>query len=210
MRVNKYASHFLNMKQMKKIMMIAMAAAGLMTGACSGGEQEAVVRGTTSQERLNGQRVFVVPYGSPTIEDSIGVDSVEIQNGKFEFRLRKGTYLARITVDRKVRYGTQDLLVVIEPGEINVVIDSVSSGGGTPQNEALQKWKDLKTAHDGVAWNQSQHIQYLLQQGDTAYANALADSLKQFDAHYDSQIQDILHIMGPGPAYDFLHQRYGN
>lgn len=69
---------------------------------------------------------------------------------------------ARVPIDMRVRYGTQDLLVVTEPGVINVVIVTVSSGSGTPQNEALQTWKELKDDHDRVQWNQSQHIKYLL------------------------------------------------
>lgn len=194
---------------MKKILIGAISALGLITAACSESQPESVVKGTTSLERLNGHRVFIVPYGSPTIEDSIGVDSVVIENGQFEFRLRKGTYLARVTVDRKVRYGTQDLLIVTEPGEITVVIDSISSGHGTPQNEALQNWKDLKEDHDRVQWNQSQHIKYLQEHGDTVYAASLTDSLKQFNENYNKQVHDIMRIMGSGPAYDFLKQRYG-
>lgn len=195
---------------MKKLLIAALSAFGLIAAACSESQPESVVKGSTSLDRLNGHRVFIVPYGSPTIEDSIGVDSVVIENGQFEFRLRKGTYLARVTVDRKVRYGTQDLLIVTEPGEITVVIDSISSGHGTPQNEALQSWKDLKEDHDRVQWNQSQHIKYLQEQGDTVYAAALTDSLRQFNDNYNKQVHEIMRIMGSGPAYDFLHQRYGD
>lgn len=195
--------------KMKKLLIMAIAAAGIFSTSCSDSEHESVIKGSTSLERLNGHRVFIVPYGSPTIEDSIGVDSVVIENGQFEFRLRKGTYLARVTVDRKVRYGTQDLLIVTEPGEITVVIDSISSGHGTPQNEALQSWKELKEDHDRVQWDQSQHIKYLQEQGDTIYAAALTDSLRQFNQHYTDQVHSIMRIMGSGPAYDFLKQRYG-
>ncbi|MDE5881285.1 MAG: DUF4369 domain-containing protein [Muribaculaceae bacterium] len=176
---------------------------------CTKSNEEYIVQGSTTQSRLNGQRVFIVPYGNPTIEDSIGVDSTVIKDGKFEFRSRKGEYLARVTVDKHVRYGTQDLLIVTEPGVITVVIDSVSSGGGTPQNEALQSWKDLKTNRDNVHWNQSQHIKYLREQGDTVYANALADSLKNFNEHYLNQIHGIMRVLGSGTAYNLLHQRYG-
>ena len=189
-------------------LLIALVCTGLM--CCTGSKDEYVIKGSTSQSRLNGERVFLVPYGTKSFEDSIGVDSVVIKNGKFEFRGHKGEFLARVTMDRRVRYGTQDLLIVTEPGEITVLIDSVSSAHGTPQNEALQSWKDLKANRDMVHWNQSQHIKYLREQGDTVYANALADSLKQFNAHYLKQIHDIMRIVGPGTAYDLLHQRYVN
>lgn len=196
---------------MKKLFYLLLAF--LCTGVvcCTGSHKdEYVIKGSTSQSRLDGERVFLVPYGTKAYEDSIGVDSVVIKNGKFEFRGHKGEFLARVTMDKRVRYGTQDLLIITEPGEITVVIDSVSSGHGTPQNEALQSWKNLKTVHDRVHWNQSQHIKYLREQGDTVYANALADSLKNFNDHYINQIHDIMRIVGPSTAYDLLRQRYGD
>ena len=167
------------------------------------------VKGSTSQERLEGHRVFLVPYGSPTIEDSIGVDSTEIKNGKFEFRGNKGEFLARVTMDRRVRYGTQDLLIVTEPGEISVVLDSVSSGRGTPQNDALQTWKELKENRDRVAWTQGQHIKWLEEKGDTAYARSLRDSLRNFNENYTNQVHGVMRMIGKGTAYDLLKQRYG-
>lgn len=194
---------------MRKLLYLILTIVCLWVACCTKSNEEYVVKGTTSQSRLNGQRVFLVPYGSPTIEDSIGVDSTVIKDGKFEFRGHKGEFLARVTIDKRVRYGTQDLLIITEPGEIIVVIDSVSSGGGTPQNEALQKWKNLKENRDRVHWDQSQHIKYLREQGDTVYANALSDSLKHFNEHYLSQIHDIMRILGKGTAYDLLRQRYG-
>lgn len=196
---------------MKKLPYFIFFLLSLGIVCCTGNHKdEYVIKGSTSQSRLDGERVFLVPYGPKSFEDSIGVDSVVIKNGKFEFRGQKGEFLARITMDKRVRYGTQDLLIVTEPGEITVIIDSISSGHGTPQNEALQSWKNLKTDHDRVSWNQSQHIKYLREHGDTVYANALADSLKNFNNHYLNQIHDIMRIVGQGTAYDLLRQRYGD
>lgn len=194
---------------MKKLFYVFLGMVCFGMVCCSKGEGEYVVKGETSQERLEGHRVFLVPYGSPTIEDSIGVDSTEIKNGKFEFRGNKGEFLARVTMDRKVRYGTQDLLIVTEPGEINVVIDSVSSGRGTPQNDALQTWKELKENRDRVAWTQSQHIKWLEEKGDTAYARSLSDSLRNFNERYLDQVRGVMRKIGKGTAYDLLKQRYG-
>ncbi len=194
---------------MRKIIYSLLSVVCLCVVCCSKSKEEYVIQGSTSQERLNGQRVFLVPYGSPTIEDSIGVDSMVIKDGKFEFRGHKGEFLARVTVDKRVRYGTQDLLVVTEPGVITVVIDSTSSGKGTPQNDVLQAWKLLKENRDKVHWNQSQHIKYLREQGDTVYANALADSLRNFNGHYLNQIHNLMRILGSGTAYNLLRQQYG-
>lgn len=112
-------------------------------------------------------------------------------------------------MDRKVRYGTQDLLIVTEPGEISVVIDSVSSGRGTPQNDALQAWKELKEDRDKVAWTQGQHIKWLEEKGDTAYARSLRDSLRNFNGRYTDRIHGVMRMVGKGIAYDLLKERYG-
>lgn len=50
--------------------------------SCTKSADEYVVSGTTSQSRLNGQKVYLVPYGSPQIEDSLGVDSAVIEIGR--------------------------------------------------------------------------------------------------------------------------------
>lgn len=186
--------------------------AGSLLGSCNNdtGKDEYIIKGTTSQSRLNGKKVFLSPFGKPGIRDSIGVDSAFIKDGKFEIRGHRGKFLARVTIEINERFGTQDLLVVTEPGVINVVIDSVSSGNGTPQNDLLQQWKDLKTDHDRAQWNRSQHIRHLREQGDTVYAAALSDSLRQFNDRYMDSIRDILRRLGSGPAYDFIHNMYGD
>ena len=194
---------------MKKLFYLLLAFVCIGIVCCTDTKDEYIIKGSTSQSRLNGERVFLVPYGTKAYEDSIGVDSVVIKNGKFEFRGHKGEFLARVTMDKRVRYGTQDLLIVTEPGEITVVIDSISNGKGTPQNDLLQAWKVLKQDHDKVQWNQSQHIKYLREHGDTVYANALADSLRLFNESYIKLIHDLMRTTGHGTAYDLLRQRYG-
>ena len=51
-----------------------------------------------------------------------------------EMRVLRLRHLLRIYI--------QELLVVTEPGTIHVKADSVGSVTGTPQNDALQKWKE--------------------------------------------------------------------
>lgn len=196
------------MKLFPKIFLLFILSLGIACCTNDSAKDEYVIKGSTSQSRLDGELVFLVPYGTKSFEDSIGVDSTVIKNGKFEFRGNKGEFLGRISLHKKVRYGTQDLLVVTEPGEITVVIDSVSSGHGTPQNDALQIWKTLKEDRDRVHWNQSQHIKYLREQGDTVYANALSDSLKTFNKAYLDRVHAVMQTLKPGPALTLLKQRY--
>lgn len=51
-----------------------------------------------------------------------------------------------------LRLKFQELLVVTEPGVTSVRIDSISSAFGTPQNDALQHWKDRKQKTDSESY----------------------------------------------------------
>ncbi len=91
---------------------------------------------------LEGRYIFLVPL--PVVEENI--DSVRIRNHRFEFR-GDSAYMAELRIEMKHRIGTENLLVVTEPGDIRVTIGPDSSGGGTPQNDSLQVWKNITQAH---------------------------------------------------------------
>lgn len=105
------------------------------------------IHGTVGKERLNGKRIFLVPLFGPQTAEY--VDSVVIEDGKFEFATDSAK-MFKILVDYHYRMGIQQLLVVGEPGDIEVKIDSVSSAHGARQNDSLQAWKELteQYAHD--------------------------------------------------------------
>lgn len=194
---------------MKRFSVLFLLVALLGFVACDKRGEKFVIKGTTSQDRLNGELVFLVPFGGPQVEDSIGVDSVVVKDNKFEFT-GCGEYMARITMHKSVRYGTQDLLVVTEGGGvIDVVLDSVSHGGGTPQNEALEQWKNLKITHDRIAGPQIVRLFQMRRTGDSINAKPLSDSLKLFNQQYEEQVHGITKVLGKGTVYDFLTSRYG-
>lgn len=130
---------------MKKIF-IALTA-GLLTlssvglAGCQKGEKDGVCRihGTMESPQWNGKRIFLVPMQGP--QDAAHVDSVVIENAKFEFTVDT-MEMKVIRVDYHYREGAQDLLVVSEPGDVNVTIGGNSVSSGTPQNDSLQVWKD--------------------------------------------------------------------
>lgn len=98
------------------------------------------IKGQLPDSKYDGEWVFLVPMEKHTVKD---VDSVLIKNNSFVF---KGN-IERVAVIRMrmaLRLRFQELLVVTEPGQINVQLDSISSAMGTPQNNALQKWKDYR------------------------------------------------------------------
>ncbi len=98
------------------------------------------ISGELPDSKYDGEWVFLVPMEEHTVDD---VDSVIIENSSFVFQ-GNIERVAVIRMPMKQRMQIQELLVVTEPGEINVKLDSVSSAAGTPQNDALQRWKNYR------------------------------------------------------------------
>lgn len=122
---------------MKRTLILAVL---LAAGVCvSCGRDQYRIHGRVTSNELEGIRIFLVPVGH---EEPWNVDSLEIHNHEFSFKGRKH-WMCTIRLDRKHRDKGQNLLVATEPGDIYVTIGPDSHGGGTPQNDSLQVWKDL-------------------------------------------------------------------
>lgn len=126
---------------MKRTLILTSLLAAALICSCSKGGYH--IRGTVTDPNLEGAIVFLVPMTEPVHEPTKdNLDSTFIKNGHFEFR---GTNerLVDVRIERMKRMGVQNLLVVTEPGEIEVVLGERSSGSGTPQNDSLQVWKNI-------------------------------------------------------------------
>ena len=128
---------------MKKILFACVIT--LMTLALGGCKSEKrIVNGKchimgTINPKFNGKKIFLVPMTRPATMET--VDSMVVADGKFTFTADTCD-LRVIRIDYHYRTGVQDLLVVTEPGDLVVNIDSISSWKGTPQNDSLQAWKE--------------------------------------------------------------------
>lgn len=101
-----------------------------------------IIRGTAPAE-CEGLNVYLVPQPFPKAEE---VDSTVIREGRFEFRVDASQErMCDITISLKSRVPFQRLLIAIEQGELEVVIDTISVGGGTPMNDDLTEWKNVMT-----------------------------------------------------------------
>lgn len=139
---------------MKKILLLAsviMVAVSVLTAVSCGGSKgdtsvvlpdgEFRIEGQLQGNQLDSALLFLVPMEGPHPRP---VDSVYVgRDGKFVFT-GNVEQMAVLRLSWHQRYGTQDLLVVTEPGVIHVTLDSVSSAYGTPQNDALQQWKEWR------------------------------------------------------------------
>ena len=180
---------------MKRAVFYSLFAALLLLGAACGNQKSLCVgtcriHGVASNPNLEGKKIFLVPMTNDT---RWNVDSIEIHDGKFEFE-RDTLMMAKIIIDYHYRYGFQPLLVVVEPGDLNVVIDSVSSAHGTPQNDSLQMWKQMTEAHNAqlLALRRGNHM-------------AEADSIHLVYKKYTRQLAAN---MKEGVLHDFLTSLY--
>lgn len=105
-----------------------------------------VIEGTFENEKYDGEYVFLLPLDGvmPRI-----IDSVQVKDRSFVFTGKADSAQMKIIRMRHLlRLDIQELLVVVEPGNIWVRLDTVSAAGGTPQNEKLQAWKEVKMQSD--------------------------------------------------------------
>ncbi len=195
------------MKMRKHILSTLLVFATLFSSCVGNPQNEYIINGKVTQAKLEGQRVFLVPVVD-SIKEIVGVDSCVIKDMKFQFR-GKEEYVADIRIDWHVRYGTQNLLVITEPGTINVLIDSTSIGGGTPQNEVMQQWKDFAIAANRTMSAKSMEARALRASGDTIALNCLRDSLRQYRQYYKDQCRRIAKLSPEGTnAREFILSRY--
>ncbi|MBO6082824.1 MAG: DUF4369 domain-containing protein [Bacteroidales bacterium] len=122
---------------MKRFLYLSVAVTAFLLCACGRGEYR--IHGRVVSNELEGVKVFLVPVGH---EERENVDSVLIHNHEFEFRGDRH-WMCTVRLIAHERNKGQDLLVATEPGDIYVTIGPDSHGGGTPQNDSLQVWKDL-------------------------------------------------------------------
>ena len=104
---------------------------------CRNPKQSYIIQGTLPSMKYDGEWIYLVP-----MENVPGqVDSVKIANASFSFK-GKGEEMRVLRLRHILRLRIQELLVVTEPGTIHIKADSIGSVTGTPQNEALQSWKE--------------------------------------------------------------------
>lgn len=185
---------------MKKLLIILL---GIIALAGCHESPKCVIEGTVSDSGLNGKRIFLVPV---YYEDSLGVDSVVIKDNRFHFE-RNEEYLADIRVDYHYRQGTENLLVITEPGEVKVLIDSVSIGGGTPQNDLLQLWKELLMNRNKELKTLNREYSSLLKDGDTTNAEITKKNMEDVIDRFNSRTKTMVDALKPGLLRDFLASR---
>lgn len=135
------------------------------------------------------------------------VDSVVVTNGKFAFQSEPGE-MKIIRIDYRYRTGVEDLLVVMEPGNLEVIIDSISSGKGTPQNDTLQAWKERTMQHYRSLAPYRIQAREAEKAGDRATVDALRQKIESLEKAYKKYSRDLTDRLKEGTLYEFLNTRF--
>ena len=192
---------------MRKILLCFMtvAAATMMFSCQSANNGKCYINGVVKGEQYEGKRIFLVPmYGPKTAEY---VDSMEITNGQFHFE-PDSAQMYKILLDYHYRFGLQPLLIVGEPGTIEVIIDSISHATGTPQNDSLEKWKVQTEIHNLQLAKMRKNIADLQMKGDTVQAQYLAQRADSFHLAYKNYTRRLAKNLKEGVLYNFLKEMY--
>lgn len=158
-----------------------------------------------ANERLNDKKIFLVPMEGPATMET--VDSVVIKDGKFEFESECGE-MKVIRMDYRHRSGVEDLLVVMEPGDVEVLIDSVSCGKGTAQNDSLQGWKEYTRSHNRSLAPYRIRLREAKKAGDKATAAAAQVQLDSLQREYRRHSRKLAANLQEGAFRRFLETRF--
>ena len=156
------------------------------------------IKGKLPANKYDGEWVFLVPMEKHTVAD---VDSTIIKNGEFSF---SGT-VERIAIIRtrpQIRLELQELLVVTEPGNINVYLAQNSTSSGTPQNDALQRWKTQKE-NTYLSWNSINKEHKTALRPDSLIYKQKLDSLKKVSQAFNYK---LLKELGNNTLGKFIYQ----
>lgn len=121
-----------------RVLYVCLVAVFLFTG-CRDHSHDYKIMGTLPSDKFNGEWVYLVPMKNPFGR----VDSVKIADATFSFT-GSGEEVRVLRLRPILRLEIQELLVVTEPGQITIKADSIGSVTGTPQNDALQEWKEMR------------------------------------------------------------------
>lgn len=191
---------------MKKILLCFMAvAAATLFYSCQQNDGKCYIEGTVNGEQYEGKRIFVVPINGPKTAEY--VDSMEITNGKFHFTkdyTKDTTQMYQILLDYHYRMGVQPLLIVGEPGHLQVTIDSISSASGTPQNDSLQMWKEATEKYHQEYATYNRTIGMLRERGLIEKADTMEQKAREFRISYKNYTRQLAENMKEGALHDFL------
>ena len=190
----------------KKVLPFYLFTLLLLFGSCQqSNDGKCHIEGTVNGEQYEGKRIFLVPNSGPATMET--VDSMEIKDGKFHFE-PDSVQMYKILLDYHYRIGLQPLLIVGEPGTINVTIDSISHATGTPQNDSLEQWKVQTEIHNRQLGMMRKNMTELNKRGDSLQAKYIQQRADSFHLVYKNYTRQLAKNMEGSVLGNFLNSLY--
>lgn len=152
----------------------------LFLGSCYHSDNYSIT-GKLPSDKYSGQYMFIVPLNNPTPDR---VDSAMIEGDSFVLNGYSPTpeiFIMRTAP--RYRLDLQELLVVLESGNINVYMGAPSWSKGTSLNDSLQKWKSFKMNYDSIHYTLRQKYKG---ENDSILKIKTKDQLDSLTANYNS------------------------
>jgi len=123
---------------MKKLILFLSAIAILLTSC---GEKDAfTIKGKLPSGEYDGQTVYLQTLDSTWSKTYVTIDTAHVVDGQFIFKglAKEGPIMHFILLDDAPEKMKAPVPVIVEPGQIDVTLDSISTIGGTSLNKSYQ------------------------------------------------------------------------
>lgn len=162
---------------MKKLILLLSVIAMIATSC---GQKDAfTVTGTLPNGEYDGQLVFLQTMDSTwNTRALVTIDTAEVRDGRFEFKglALQGPTIHYIQLDQAPDFLQRPQMVIVEPGKINIKMDTISTVGGTKINDAFQVYGDKASA--------------FFKEMNAMYAQVMADTANTaLKSEFDSKVE---------------------
>lgn len=175
---------------MKKILLFLSVIAMLATSC---GEKDAfTINGTLPSGEYDGQKVFLQTMDSTWNQRNlVTIDTAEILDGKFIFKglAKQGPTIHFIKLDQAPDFMQRPYMLVVEPGVIEMSLDTMSLTKGTLVNDALQSY--MTTA---AKFGKEMNAMFQQVQADTANTALKEEFEKKAEEGYKAQAEGLYNL----------------
>lgn len=174
---------------MKKIVLFLAAVAFLATSCAE--KEEFTIKGKFANTEYDGKQVYLQTLDS-LWKKPVNIDTATVLNGVFEFKglAKEGATAHFVALAEPTEMVKRPIFVVVEPGVIELNLDSVSTVKGTKSNDAYQVYNSKIEA----IGNEMKAL-YQEAMKDTANTELQAQLEKQYEEKNDQMTQE---------TFDFL------
>jgi hypothetical protein len=189
---------------MKKILLYIFSIT-ILTCCADSGNDRYKITGSLPGNTYDNEWIYLAPLKVASAE---AIDSVKVKDGTFRFEGVVDTPKIHILRTQPIlRLKIQQLLIVLEPGTLNVSLDSVSSVQGTPQNDILQQWKEEKMKIDNEIFLLSK---LRMAEDTTPKADSIDQQYEQIKTRFSEYNYNLVKTYGFNEVGTFIYELSGH